>query len=164
MKILIVDDNEICLTILEQTLSAAGHEVVCARDGAEALALARDAELRMIISDWEMPGMSGTELCSAIRHSDFRAYTYFVLVTSHHTAEERVRGLASGADDFIAKPFNPAELVERVRGAERILALETRDVAIFALAKLAESRDSDTGAHLERVQSYSRTLAQNGPS
>ncbi len=68
--------------------------------------------------------------------------------------------MSAGADDFISKPFHPAELLVRVRAGERVLALETRDVAIFAMAKLAESRDPETGAHLERVRRYSRTLAQ----
>ena len=60
----------------------------------------------------------------------------------------------------MVKPFDPPELAVRIRTAERILSLETRDITIFALAKLAESRDSDTGAHLERVRNYSRLLAQ----
>src|SRR6202034_402688 len=63
------------------------------------------------------------------------------------------------ADDFISKPFDPQELLARIETAERILSLETRDVAIFAMAKLAESRDPETGAHLERVRAYSRVLA-----
>ena len=60
--------------------------------------------------------------------------------------------MSAGADDFIGKPFNPQELIVRVRAGERILSLETREMAIFALAKLAESRDPETGHHLERVQ------------
>ena len=68
--------------------------------------------------------------------------------------------MTAGADDFITKPFNVAELAVRVRAGRRIVSLETRDMAIFALAKLAESRDSETGHHLERVQSYSRLLAR----
>ena len=64
-------------------------------------------------------------------------------------------------DDFLNKPLDPEELLVCLKTAERILALETHDLALFALAKLAESRDSETGAHIERVQSYTRLLARN---
>ncbi len=69
--------------------------------------------------------------------------------------------MSAGADDFIIKPFNPAELRVRIGAGERILSLETRDLALFALAKLAESRDWETGAHLERMRNYCRILAQD---
>ncbi|MGZ9046251.1 MAG: HD domain-containing phosphohydrolase, partial [Telluria sp.] len=71
-----------------------------------------------------------------------------------------VEGLSVGADDFIVKPFRSAELLLRVRTGERLLSLETRDIAIFAMAKLAESRDKETGHHLERVRCYSQMLAR----
>ncbi len=69
--------------------------------------------------------------------------------------------MTAGADDFIVKPFQPAELVLRVRVGERLLALETRDLLIFMLAKLAESRDNGSGAHLDRVRTYSRIIAEH---
>lgn len=160
MRLLVADDTDICRTLMHTTLSSAGFDVITASDGAEAFERVCAGEARMVISDWEMPGMTGPELCRKLRAADLPSYIYVMLVTSHNAAEERVAGLAVGADDFVAKPFNPAELIERVRTAERILSLETRDVAIFAMAKLAESRDPETGAHLERVQSYARVLAQ----
>ncbi len=114
----------------------------------------------MVISDWGMPRLDGLQLCSQIRKRDLSGYVYIILLTSHDGRKKVVEGMSAGADDFIAKPFNPAELLVRVRAGERVLALQTRDVAIFALAKLAESRDPETGAHLERVRRYSRALAE----
>lgn len=160
MTILVADDSDIFRTLMQTTLSSAGFDVITADDGTEAFERLCAGEARMVISDWEMPGLTGPELCRKLRATDFPSYIYVMLVTSHNAAEERVAGLAAGADDFVAKPFNLAELIERARTAERILSLETRDVAIFAMAKLAESRDPETGAHLERVQSYTRVLAQ----
>jgi putative two-component system response regulator len=84
---------------------------------------------------------------------------YFILLTTREGTERVVEGLSAGADEFLTKPFNADELAVRLRTAERVLSLETRDIAIFAMARLAESRDPETGAHLERVRSYSRLLA-----
>jgi putative two-component system response regulator len=161
MRILIVDDNKIALTLVRNTLAHGGHEVVMATDGHQALAALRGGACRLVISDWDMPEMDGIQLCRAIRADDTLGYIYVILLTGHNLVEERVEGLRAGADDFISKPFDPAELLARVQTAERILSLETRDVAIFAMARLAESRDPETGAHLERVRSYSRVLAQH---
>jgi len=161
MRILIVDDNDVCLTLLHATLTRAGYEVDIARDGEEALARVRAGGVRLVISDWDMPRLTGPELCRALRGADLPGYVYIILVTSLDSAEMTVEGLTAGADDFIGKPFDPSVLIARVRAGVRVLSLETRDMAIFAMAKLAESRDPETGAHLERVQSYSRVLARD---
>ncbi|MGA2582039.1 MAG: HD domain-containing phosphohydrolase [Tepidisphaeraceae bacterium] len=160
MRILIVDDDAVAIELLRDLLVDAGHEVTAAANGTQAAdILARDPH-RLVITDWEMPEASGIQLCQTIRSGGQDGYVYIILLTSHGTMAERIQGLSAGADDFITKPFEPAELLVRVQSAERILSLETRDVAIFALAKLAESRDPETGAHLERVMSYCRILAR----
>jgi putative two-component system response regulator len=160
MRILIVDDNEIELGILENSLLTAGYEVLQAANGLDALEALRHNDCHLVISDWVMPHLSGIELCRAVRSREFSRYIYFILLTSRDSHSERLEGMAAGADDFISKPYEHAELIAQIRAGERILSLETRDVAIFALAKLAESRDPETGAHLERVQNYCRVLAQ----
>lgn len=160
MKILIVDDDEIALDLLEHLLTRRGYDVFRASNGQEALAILRAENCRLVISDWVMPQMTGVELCQAIREGDFSGYIYVILLTSRDRSEDIVEGLSAGADDFITKPFQPNELAVRVRAGQRVLSLETRDLTIFALAKLAESRDPETGAHLERVRNYSRALAQ----
>ncbi len=144
MRVLIVDDDELALLVLADTLKDAGHEVQTAANGKEAIEQLRSGACRLVISDWEMPEMTGIELCRAIRADDLPGYVYVILLTGRDTPHERVEGLRAGADDFVSKPFDPAELLARVGVGERVLSLETRDVAIFAMAKLAESRDPET--------------------
>jgi putative two-component system response regulator len=160
MEILIVDDDELTRHLLTHTLTKAGYEVRPTCNGREALEILREGSSRMVISDWMMPEMDGIDLCRAIRNGDFNDYIYVILLTSRGQTEDIVEGLSAEADDFVRKPFHPAELLMRVRAGERVLALETRDLTIFALAKLAESRDEETGAHLERMRRYSWTIAQ----
>ena len=161
MKILIADDNPIALDLLEHTLARSGYEVVATDDGQAALEILREGSCRMIITDWEMPGVSGPELCRQIRSSSLMNYVYVILLTARGDISDTIEGMTAGADDFVVKPFQPTELILRVRAGERLLSLETRDLLIFAMAKLAESRDSDTGAHLERVRTYSRIIAEH---
>ena len=159
-RVLIVDDDDIALELLAHTLAAGGYEVETASSGDEAALKLAAGDAHIVITDWEMPGMSGVELCRHIRQRECDSYVYVILLTGRNSREEVVEGLSAGADDFVAKPFHPEELICRVHTGERVLSLETREVAIFALAKLAESRDTDTGKHLERVQNFSRILAQ----
>lgn len=157
--VLIVDDDPICLSLLQNVLEALGYEVGTARNGDEALELVCQGDYRIVLSDWQMPGTSGIDLCRRIRNRHLSAYVYFILLTCLDRRQNLVAGLRAGADDFITKPFDPEELQVRLRAAERIVSLESRDLLIFSLAKLAEWRDSETGAHLERMREYSRMLA-----
>ena len=161
MHILAVDDDELALMVIERDLVRAGYQVTTARDGREALEILRRGEVRMVISDWNMPGLNGISLCQAIRGEDSNRYIYCILLTANDSAEHAVIGLSAGADDFMSKPFNPAELIFRVRAGERVLMLESHNAALFEIAKLAESRDPESGAHVDRVQSYSRVLAKH---
>jgi cyclic di-GMP phosphodiesterase len=159
-QILIVEDDDITRELLEHTLVESGFDVLTACDGVEALEKLRDSACRLVISDWDMPRMNGLELCHEIRRGEFAGYIYVILVTSNDSPQATVEGLTAGADDFIKKPFDATELVVRVRTGQRLLSLESREVTIFALAKLAESRDPETGAHLDRVRNYCRVLTQ----
>ena len=160
MRVLIVDDDDIALDLLSHTLEEEGYRVETATSGEEACDRLLVGDIRCVITDWEMPGLSGLDVCRFIRNQTAEGYVYVIMLTSHARPDDVVEGLSAGADDFVRKPFDPRELVCRVRVAERILALETRDVTIFALAKLAESRDTDTGEHLERVRRFSKCLAE----
>ncbi len=160
MNILVVDDDEISRLAIAHALEQAGYEVSVACDGREALALLREHPIQLVISDWGMPHLDGVELCRAVRSAGFRHYVYFILLTSHSQLQDTLDGLEAGADDFIAKPFNPAELILRVNVGRRTIALDTRDLTIFAMSKLAESRDTETGTHLSRISNYCRVLAR----
>ena len=161
MRVLVVDDENIARDATVFTLQDAGFEVLATTNGQEALDMLSDQQCRLVVSDWNMPGMTGLDLCRAVRGGDFGGYVYFILLTSNDSVHDTVEGLSAGADDFITKPFNPAELIMRVKTGARIVSLETREMTIFALAKLAESRDPETGAHLERIRNYCRVLAQH---
>ncbi|HEY4329334.1 MAG TPA: response regulator [Phycisphaerae bacterium] len=161
MQVLIVDDDDFALDVLTNTLSRMGFSAVPATDGIQAMEILRRGEIRLVITDWDMPNMNGLELCRAIRKEDLSGYVYVIMLTAREGNRQRMEGLCAGADDFLNKPLDPEELLVCLKTSERILALETRDVALFALAKLAESRDTETGDHIERVQSYTRIIARN---
>ena len=160
MDVLVVDDEAVSRTATAQTLGLAGYRVTTARNGCEALALLRQGTHQIVVSDWSMPVMNGIELCRAVRSANLRRYVYIIMLTSHNRPQDTIEGLSAGADDYVTKPFNPGELIMRVKTGRRIIELETRGMTVFAMAKLAESRDSDTGAHLERVRRYCRILAE----
>jgi putative two-component system response regulator len=161
MRVLVVEDDPDALEMLANALVYFDYEVSTARDGLEAQEMIRRGHFRLIVSDWEMPGMTGVELCRYVRQRASSQYTYFILLTLRTGRHNVIDGLRAGADEFLSKPFDPTELEMRLRVAERILSLESRDVVIFSLAKLAEARDTDTGAHLERIREYCLVLAQH---
>jgi putative two-component system response regulator len=160
MRALIVDDDQVALSLITNILTEGGYDVETARNGRDALKILHGGGIRLLITDWEMPEMNGIELCQAIRSEDFAGYVYVIMLSAKVSPEQKIDGINAGADNFIVKPVNPAELLVCLKTADRILSLETRDLAIFALAKLAESRDPETGSHIERVQSYARLIAQ----
>jgi putative two-component system response regulator len=159
MRILAVDDDDIALEVLSEALRRQGHDVETATDGRQALDRLSHESIRMVVCDWMMPRMDGIQFCKAVRKGCSDGYVYVILITGRDNPDSVVRGLSAGADDFITKPFEFAELAARITTGERILSLETRHLAIFALAKLAESRDPETGQHLERIREYTKVLA-----
>ncbi|HEX8325783.1 MAG TPA: HD domain-containing phosphohydrolase [Tepidisphaeraceae bacterium] len=160
MRILVAEDDPIAGEMLAEMLRSQGHDVTVAEDGQDAIEHMRLTPFPLVISDWDMPRMNGEQLCREIRSGEWGMYVYFILLSGRGDRQSSLRGYESGADDYISKPFDPDEVTARLRVAQRILQLETHDVTIFALAKLAESRDSDTGKHIERVQAYCQVLAE----
>jgi putative two-component system response regulator len=159
MKILIVDDELVSRKKMDLLVRSLGHETLVASDGLEGWEIWKNERTRMVITDWMMPRMDGLELCKKIREAEGSQYIYLIMVTSKEGVNDLVIGMDAGADDFITKPFIKEELAVRIRAGQRIFGFETRDVVIFSLAKLVESRDLETGQHLERMRHYSKTLA-----
>jgi putative two-component system response regulator len=159
LKVLVVDDDLISLELLHHAVESFGYDVLRASSGEEAIEICRHENVRIIITDVEMPGMSGFELCRNIRSGSYNGYTYIVLLTSCNDQQSVIDGLDAGADNYLTKPFHQQELKLQLLAGQRLVALESRDLIIFSMAKLAESRDSDTGKHLERIQEYCRALA-----
>jgi two-component system, cell cycle response regulator len=122
--ILLVDDDPFILRVLSDSLDEMGYSVVSARNGREALELAENGDYPLILSDWVMPEMDGVELCKRIRSSRSPQYTYIILLTSLDTHDSIIKGLEAGADEYLIKPVNPAELTARLKTARRIIDLE----------------------------------------
>jgi two-component system cell cycle response regulator len=124
IPILVVDDDPVSRTLLERILVRAGYKVTAVQNGREALRTLKENFFSIVISDWMMPEMDGIELCKAIRNTDFPGYIFFIIITSRDAKDDLVLGLEAGADDYLTKPINHAELKARLNTAERILKLE----------------------------------------
>ena len=122
-KVLVVDDVAKNVKLLADLLAVKGYETCTAASGAEALAKLESDKPDLVLLDVMMPGMSGYEVCQAIRANPAHAMLPVVLVTALDPAQERAKGLEAGADDFLSKPVNQAELLARVKSLLRIKTL-----------------------------------------
>ena len=113
-RILIVEDEAALAELLAYNLEAAGHAVRVARDGEEAALLLAEEEFDLALIDWMLPGVSGLELCRRLRRQERTSGLPVIMVTARGEEEDRVRGLETGADDYLTKPVSMAELRARV--------------------------------------------------
>ena len=125
MKIAIAEDDPVSLKLLQKMLENWGHKVYPARDGKEGWdTLCAHPDVHILITDWMMPKMSGLQLIRKLRESVRDSYTYILMITAMDRKENIVEGLEAGADDYVVKPFDRAELRVRVHAGERIISLE----------------------------------------
>jgi len=188
-KLLVVDDTPMNVKMLADILSFKGYQVATAAGGKEGLAKVESEKPDIVLLDVMMPDLDGYAVCRTIRAKPETAILPVVMVTALDPAEERVKGLEAGADDFLSKPINQPELLARVRSLLRIkefhdqvqaqarelaewnhtleLRVEERtaeladmqDAITLAMASLAETRDNETGNHIRRTQHYVAALA-----
>ncbi|WP_152050750.1 GGDEF domain-containing response regulator [Tautonia marina] len=125
MKILVAEDDPVSATLIVGALRRLGHEIEVVPNGLEAeMRLVADRSIRLVISDWMMPGIDGLGLCQRLRSRSGSLYTYFILITARSGLEARMAGYRAGVDDFLSKPLNLDELVARVEIARRILEMQ----------------------------------------
>ena len=134
MRVLIAEDDIGIRDLLHDLISRQGHAVTPARDGEEAWRLFNERGPDVILSDWLMPGIEGPELCRRVRESD-APYAYFILLTALGDQQHHLTGRKSGADDYLAKPFDMEDLAARMVTAERVITLHRRREALLRLAR-----------------------------
>jgi two-component system, OmpR family, phosphate regulon response regulator PhoB len=117
--ILVVEDEAALVTLLRYNLEREGFRVAAAADGEEALLLAREEKPDLVLLDWMLPLLSGIEVCRQLRRMTETRGVPIIMLTARGEEGDKLRGLDSGADDYITKPFSPSELVARIRAVMR---------------------------------------------
>jgi DNA-binding response OmpR family regulator len=134
MRVLIAEDDVGIRELLHDLIERQGNTAVVARDGEEAWTLFNEQGAEVIISDWLMPRLEGPELCRRVRDSD-APYAYFILLTALGDQQHHLTGRKSGADDYLAKPFDMEDLAARMVTAERVITMHRRREALLRLAR-----------------------------
>jgi len=141
-RVLAIDDNQINLKMISATLVHGGYEAYISESGADALSRVDQIKPDLIVLDIDMPEMDGYEVCQTLRKRAGTSHTPIMMLTAHDTLEEKVRGFEVGADDYMTKPFQPAELQARIKGllrrsAQVVMAEQTNKdgkvIAVFSL-------------------------------
>ena len=159
-KILVVDDDPRNVRLLAHLLTVKGYTVVTASSGPEALLMVKTERPDLVLLDVMMPGMSGYEVCTKIREDLATGVLPVVMVTALDPAQERLKGLEAGADDFLTKPINQLELLARVHSLLRIKELydtvQTQAAQLAEWNKTLEQRIAEQLGELERVNRLKR--------
>jgi len=117
--VLVVEDENALNQLLQYNLERAGYRVRIAEDGDEGLLLAAEEPPDLVVLDWMLPGLSGIEICRRLRRRSTTQYTPILMLTARGEDSDKVRGLESGADDYVTKPFSPTELLARIKALLR---------------------------------------------
>jgi putative two-component system response regulator len=180
--VMVVDDDEAHVNLMEEMLRPRGYEVRSFQSGPLALAAASEEPPDLILLDIDMPDMTGYEVCERLKSNAQVSEIPVIFLSAMNTPEDRLQGFRSGGVDYISKPFQFEEVQARVHAHVRLrhlqqafeadncrlqelVRIQVKKIAdahmetIFAIAKLAETRDDKTGRHLERVQTFCRLMA-----
>lgn len=188
-SILIVDDNEMNRDLLSRRLLKQGHRVTAANDGKQAISMIGTGNFDMVLLDIMMPGVNGYQVLEYLKSNETLRHIPVIMISALDEMDSIIKCIEMGADDYLTKPFNPVLLRARVNAClekkqwhdqeqryreellyynsnleeqvnkqvEQIAAAQL--ATIFAMSKLAESKDSETGGHLERLREYCKSIA-----
>jgi len=160
-RILTVDDEDFNLDLIEALLAPKGYEVVQAANGKEALEILAKKNIDLILLDINMPVMDGYEVCRRVKQDPRSRHIPVIMLTSLTDRESRMKCMEAGAEEFLNKPADQAELLLRVGNILRAAEYEDAfSYAIMALARAAEANDLDTGNHILRVGEFSAHIAR----
>ncbi len=163
-KVLVVDDDAVNRELLEEVLVAEGLEVVTAPDGRSTLQEFSRLKPDLVLLDVTMPFLDGFEVCRRLKSNPDTRLTPVILVTALSATADRIKGIKSGADGFLSKPFDQSELLAHVRSLLSLKAytdeLDRAESVLFALARTIEGKDPSTEGHCERLQEYSARLGK----
>jgi two-component system copper resistance phosphate regulon response regulator CusR len=168
MRVLLAAGDPESVRVLGAALRKLQHEVAVAHDGEEALELYAKEPFPLVIADWQVPRMSGIELCKAIRHGAREWHSYMVLATSLSGDENVLEGFNAGADDYLVKPFSTQDVETRIVAAERVCnGMAKCEVTVRDLVEMCASDGRDRGhttgdgvigSERRRVYSKARTF------
>jgi two-component system chemotaxis response regulator CheY len=123
-KLLLAEDEPVQRLLFQRTLKEQGYEVDTASSGEEALAKVLGGGIHILLTDWDMPGLDGAELCRRIRRAKLPDYLYILMITAHSSASDTVFAITAGANDYIRKPLDKAELLARLRSACELVGVQ----------------------------------------
>ena len=162
--ILVADDQLANRGLMEEILRGEGFDVVTVPDGVVALETLSESQVDLVLLDVLMPRMNGLEVCQFIKANPETYLIPVILVTSLSDKQDRLEGIRVGADDFLTRPIDRAELLARVRSLVKLKSrtdeLERAESVLFTLARSIEGKDPYTHGHCERLASYAASLGQ----
>ena len=163
-KILVVDDDPRNVKLMAAMLQSENYEILKAHSGEEALTIVSKVEVDLVILDIMMPEMNGYEVCRRLKASEATRLIPVVMVTALSDIEDKIKGIESGADDFLTKPPNKMELLARTKSLVKLKKLNNSFASIervlFSLANTVEAKDAYTQGHVERVSNMAMALGQ----
>ena len=165
-KVLVVDDNPDNVELLAKRLAAAGYRTCEAYDGEEALARVAEEEPDLVILDVMMPKLDGFEVCRRLKTQEATRGIPVIMLTAKREVPDKIRGLDTGADDYVTKPFNPQELMARVRSLLHLRTIQEKRVTeekLGALGQMAEGVAHEVRNPMVTIGGFARRIRDRLP-